>query len=348
MGKKPKPRVTLYQVAARAGVGSATVDRVLNERGNVSDALRKRVIKVARELGLRRILPSPHHKLIRINVILPRPDLPLIRRMGFEFRKLSQRIGHDLSIHRTVLDNEEASTIAASLKTGHHDAAIVYAQDRPLIKDTIAALAEEGRPVITMISDLPGSLRLAYVGIDHYKAGRTAGYFLGRMSPPGKVVVLCHHLRFQAHSDRIAGLKDQLVAQAPRLNLTEIVEGGDDPARSETRLKAAFRRHPETVAVYNVGAGNRGVAAAIRADVLPARPIFIGHELTAFTHSCLKEQLMTLTIDQNPERQAQMALEVLMHHFGFEGVTSVAPPYASTVPFIIYGPQNLPEIPPAH
>ncbi|MGV8988717.1 MAG: hypothetical protein ACOH2H_20850 [Cypionkella sp.] len=35
-----------------------------------------------------------------------------------------------------------------------------------------------------MISDLPGSARLAYAGTDHCKAGRSAGYFLGLMVPP--------------------------------------------------------------------------------------------------------------------------------------------------------------------
>ena len=97
------------------------------------------------------------------------------------------------------------------------------------------------------------------------------------------------------------------------------------------------------MAVYNVGAGNRGVVAAIKADLLPQRPIFIGHELTAFTHASLKEGLMTLTIDQSPELQAQFALEVLLNHFGFEGVTALAPPYTSSVPIVLYGPQNLPD-----
>ncbi|MGV8988718.1 MAG: substrate-binding domain-containing protein [Cypionkella sp.] len=142
------------------------------------------------------------------------------------------------------------------------------------------------------------------------------------------------------------GLSDQLAEAAPHLTLAEVVEGGDDAFRSEARMKEAFRRHPDTVDIYNVGAGNRGVVAAIKADLLLRLPIFIGHELTAFTHACLKEGLMTLTIDQSPELQAQFALEVLMNHFGFGGVTALAPPCASTVPILLYGPQNLPDVAP--
>ncbi len=72
---KPK-RITLHDVASRAGVGSATVDRVINERGQVSEEVSRKVLAAARELGLRRVLPQSHHGLIRINVILARPELP--------------------------------------------------------------------------------------------------------------------------------------------------------------------------------------------------------------------------------------------------------------------------------
>lgn len=342
MGRKFSTRVTLSDVAALAGVGSATVDRVINERGNVSDDVRKRVLDAARTLRLKRILPSSHHSIVRLNVILARPELPLIQRMGFEFRRLAQRMNHSLAIHRTVLEDEEPATIVAALDLSGYDAAIVYAQDHPLIRAAIADLARQGRPVVTMISDLPGSARLAYAGTDHYKAGRSAGYFLDLMAQPGTVIVLCNHLGFQSHAERLHGLKDQLAASG-RLTVAEVVEGGDDAIRSEVRLKDAFRRHPETVAIYNVGAGNRGVVGAIKADILQHRPLFVGHELTPFTHASLREGAMTLTIDQSPELQAQFALEVLLNHFGFEGVTDLAPPYTSTVPIVLYGPQNLPD-----
>lgn len=351
MTKKTNARVTLSDVATRAGVGSATVDRVLNERGDVSDAVRKRVIDAARELGLKRLLPSSHHRILRVNVILARPDRPLIARMGIEMRRLAQRLDSTISIHRTILKYESPEAIAEALMRGNFDAVIVDAPDHPLIHRTINDMAAQNRPVVTIISDVPGSARLAYAGTDHYKAGRSAGYFLGRMTPPpaspGKVLILCHHIGFQAHAERIRGLTDHMMTEVPHLVVAEIVRGGDDPDISEIKLKEAFRRHPETVCVYNAGAGNRGVIAAIRADILPRRPNFIGHELTAFTYQCLREGSMTLTIDQNPELQAQYALEVLMNHFGFDGATHAVPPYVSNVPIVLYGPQNLPDTPPA-
>ena len=44
-------RPTLKDVAVAAGVGTATVDRVLNKRGNVREATARRILKAARLVG---------------------------------------------------------------------------------------------------------------------------------------------------------------------------------------------------------------------------------------------------------------------------------------------------------
>jgi LacI family transcriptional regulator len=85
-------RHRLHDVARLAGVGKATVDRVLNERGNVSDKTAEKVLKVARRLSLARVQPTSHHRLLRIEVLLTRPELPLIDRMKFEFQRLADQI----------------------------------------------------------------------------------------------------------------------------------------------------------------------------------------------------------------------------------------------------------------
>ena len=96
-------RNRLKDIAELAGVGIATVDRVLNERGNVSARTAERVLNAARQLDLRRILPASHRRLLRFNVLLPRPELPLITRMNHEFSRQAERIDRSVQIARTVL-----------------------------------------------------------------------------------------------------------------------------------------------------------------------------------------------------------------------------------------------------
>lgn len=343
--KKPVRRVTLSDVARLAGVGAASVDRVINERGNVSAEVSKRVLQAARDLGLRRPLPESHRRLIRIDIILARPELPLIARMGFEFRRLASSLDRSIVLHRTVLEDERPQTLAKALAATNCDAVVSYMQDHPRVRAAVEELSVRGVPVVTVISDVPGSARIGYAGTDHYRAGRSAAYFITRMSrEPGPVVILCNHLGFQSHADRVRGFSQFLEEKALGWPIAGIVEGGDDRDRSELLLREAFREHPDTVAVYNVGAANIGVARAIRADILDARPVFVGHELTSNTAALLREGVMSIAIDQSPELQVRLAVNVILRHFDVSDADQTAFPHESEIPIVLYGPENIPAI----
>ncbi|MGH6806310.1 MAG: LacI family DNA-binding transcriptional regulator, partial [Ensifer adhaerens] len=67
-------KATLKHVAAEAGFGTATVERVLNGRGGVRPETVEKVLLAVRKLGYGRTLPEPHRGVIRIEVILVRPE----------------------------------------------------------------------------------------------------------------------------------------------------------------------------------------------------------------------------------------------------------------------------------
>ena len=337
-------RARLQDIADLCGVGIATVDRVLNERGNVSEKTAQKVLNAARRLNLKRILPSSHHRLLRIEVLLARPELPLIDRMNREFARLSERIDRSVVIQRKVLGSEAPSVLAAQIRATNCDAVIVYAQEHAAIHEAITFNLDRGVPTVTMISDLRSSDRIAYAGTDHYSAGKTAGFFMARMTTePGPVLVLCNHLGFQSHEQRVRGFSDALAMHGPHLRIAEILQGGDDSDKSEHLLRAAFQSHPETLGLYNVGAANDAVGSALRRSNFNNRPIFIGHELTHETRPMLQDGTMTLVIDQSPESQARFAVDVLLHHFDYTDHTWLTKPYESHIPFTLYSLENLPE-----
>lgn len=340
---RTKP-IRLSDVAKKAGVSSATVDRVLNERGNVSEAIGKCVLQAARELGLKRTLPLSHRRHIRIDVILARPELRLIARMNFEFQRLASSLDPAIVIHRTVLKDERPETLAGALKRTSCDAVVSYLPDHSLVHAAIEELRTKGIPVFTVISDVPGSSRIGYGGTDHYKAGRSAAYFIQQMAHcSGPLVVLCNHMGFQSHADRIRGLTDFLRERGPEMPIVGILEGQDDESNSEFLLRDVFSRHRDIVGIYNVGAANRAVARAIRANILDQPPVFIGHELTRETAEYLRQGVMSLAIDQSPELQVHLAIELVLRHFAFVDFQRPPMPPIRDVPSVLYGPENIPD-----
>lgn len=194
--------------------------------------------------------------------------------MSQAFADLAGMLDHSIIIQRSLLANDRAAHLAERLRESTANAVVVYAQDDPAIQEAIAERRRAGVPVVTLISDLPHSARLAYAGIDHHAAGRTAGYYTARMARPGGVVVLCNHHSYRSHLERVAGFTEALGRHGPGLVVADILEGGDQPTLLERLLSSVFRRHPDMVAVYNAGAAHEAVEAVLRHAGRPV--VFIG------------------------------------------------------------------------
>lgn len=78
-------------IAALAGVGTATVERVLNGRGGVRPDLVEKVVVAARTLNYPRTLPDTHRGLLRIDVLMVRPETTFYRRLSKAFEKDRRR-----------------------------------------------------------------------------------------------------------------------------------------------------------------------------------------------------------------------------------------------------------------
>jgi len=335
-----RARARLADVASLAGVGIATVDRVLNERGNVSPATARKVIEAARQLALPRTLPMPYRRGLRVEVMMARRETPFAERLSAAFQRVAATLDRSVIVQRSFVDESRPREVAERMLGTHADALILYGQEDVGIVDAVTRLTSNGVPVVTMVSDLPTSPRLAYVGIDHYGAGRSAAFFMARMMrAPGPVIVLTHSFAYRAHAQRVSGFRDGLADYDPAIPVAAVVEGRDQQMQSEQMVLDLLRRHEGTIAgLYNTGGANRAVERAITEAGLAGRIVFIGHELTVHTARMLSSGLMTLAIDQNPEQQARRAIDVLLRRFGY--TTALAEP--SDVPYTIFSPENVP------
>jgi LacI family transcriptional regulator len=330
-------KVGLHDVAALAGVGIATVGRVLNERGNVSPDTARKVIEAARELGLRRILPLPYRRMLRLEALIAYPHPSLVTRLNQGFTSLAAMLDRSVIVERTTLRNAEPARIAAHIRAARTDGLMLYAEEHPDVRDAIVAATAAGLPVVCMVTDIPDSGRLAYVGIDNERAGRTAGFFAARMMRrPGPVLVVTGNLALRAHAERLAGFRAGLLAEAPETMIAAVLDGHDEDDRVARLLGGALRERPDAAAIYNSGGCLSVVAKAIGRLARPAGTIFIGHELTDESRSLMGEGIMTLTIDQAFELQARRAVEVLLHRLGH----AVMLPASAGIPFTLHTRAN--------
>ena len=167
----------MADVAKAAGVSEATVDRVLNGRGGVARDKEARVLEWARKLKLDRALGTVPARWLRIAILMQQPAVPyyLNLKRGFELAQKSFEAQRAICAV-TYFDNLEPACVVETIgrATQKADALVVVAYEHPDISAAVRKLSPP-IPVITLASDLPGTGRIAYVGIDNRGAGRVAG-----------------------------------------------------------------------------------------------------------------------------------------------------------------------------
>jgi LacI family transcriptional regulator len=176
------PKPTFSDIAKHAGVGTATVERVLNGRGGVRPATAEKVIAAARALGYPRRLPEVHRGLLRIEVILVRPETTFFRRLARAFERISATLDPSVRVHRTFVEEGDPKAIAARIvSTEMRRAGLILAvPDHPEIREAVATAAASGLPVVDVVTRA-AEAGSDFVSIDNYAAGRTAALFLSRM-----------------------------------------------------------------------------------------------------------------------------------------------------------------------
>ncbi len=312
-------KTTLIHIAEAAGVSIATVDRVVNRRGGVSPGAEAKVLEWARRLGLDRGSFRAHVRTLRVAVMMQPPANPFFQGLGKGFSDNSA-FAADLGLACFVhhIDVADVPATASKLKriAESHDALIVVCPNEPRLAESLRSISAR-IPVVTMITDVSDSGRIAYVGPDNRQLGRVAGELMGRfLGPPGgQVVVVLGMHRMAGHEERETGFRSVLRERFPQCSITAALESAEDQKRAGNVVYGAFRNNPEIRGIYNVSAGNLAIANAIRALGHEGRTVIITHEITPDRRRLLRDGVLDAIIDQNPRMEALRAIEVLGRYF---------------------------------
>jgi len=313
-------RATVHDVAKAAGVSLATIDRVLNRRGGVRATTVAKVEQAISRLGYRRdsaaaMLAKQHE--YRLAFVIPTGVNTFLGMLAAEIRRLADLVRGDrvfVSIVE-VPPFDDAALVAAlqQLQTQSLTGAAVVATDNATVRLAIDQLAAQGVCVATLVSDVPASRRARYIGIDNSAAGRTAASLMGRFlrGEKGSVAIVAGSLLLRDHAERRFGFEQVLRTEYPDLTPLPVVEGLDNAAIAEEALGATLDAHPDVVGVYSLGAGNRGVLAALRKRGLASRICVVAHELTAHSRAALTDGSFAAILSQDPGHEARSAVRIL-------------------------------------
>ncbi|WP_395700319.1 LacI family DNA-binding transcriptional regulator [Aquabacterium sp.] len=313
--------VTITKIAETAGVSTATVDRVLNNRPGVNPATVRKVREAMAALGgAAPIRGRPRSTSnYRFAFVLP------AARLGFfdlVDRVIAQAAGDFRHQHITEVTHRlpavDPQAFAVELgKLSDLDGIALLAPDVPPVKLAINELVRAGVHVVTLFSDVPGSLRETAIGADSRAAGRTAGLLLGR-SLPREQQSLCALLspatRYAAEIDRRIGFQQVLEERFPlaqALRLFELPESEDEAYEYARGVLAPAATGGRLSGIYNVGPCSFGVARALAEHGYGHELVFIAHDLLEVHRSMLLSGALSYLLHQDVQYAVTAATRVL-------------------------------------
>lgn len=303
------------EISRQAGLSTATVDRVLNNRPGVRRQTANRVLAAIRELEEQEAQLSMSGRKLIVDLLVEAPqafvnelqdavlrELPIIQTAIF-------RVRSDLRAHFPVEAIVDALERAARLKS---DGVIVMAPDVAPIRSAIDTLAEAGVPVVTLATDMPATRRSAYVGLDNWRAGETAAWLVRNWAKPNDaedVLITMRNEAFRGETDREAGFRAAIAELWPEARVTLMVEGEKDPTFSG-QVADAVRNLP-VGALYSIGGRNRAIVNAIERSGL-SRPLMIGHDLDQENKALLAENRLDAVLYHDLAEDFRHACQTFM------------------------------------
>jgi LacI family transcriptional regulator len=315
-------KVTIDEVARKAGVSRATVDRVINQRGRVRGETVERVLGAMRSTRYLNEVSSQQGQgnSYRFDFVLP-----IARTRYFEYFSKEIQTSENIfalmqaDVHVHTVPGFDPQALADKLiEVGEESDGIAFvALDHPLVRAAVKTLRARDLGVISLISDVSYSERLAYVGIDNRAAGRTAGLLTGRfLGRPehGEVAVFLGSHRYRGHEEREAGFKSMIRERFGQLTIVERPEVLDDDERSYLIASELLSAHPHLLGIYNIGGGTSGISRALQEKQGGKHVVFIAHELNASTRKLMLEGWVDAIINQDIRQEVYAVVEMLLNH----------------------------------
>lgn len=311
-------RFPLKEIARQAGLGTATVDRVLHNRAHVSPQTRARVEAAITELSSQEAQLAARGRRMFFDFLIEAPTR-FSREVQHAALSVAGSIGVAVCRPRFLMqeimhEEEVVRTLQRIAKRGSHGVCL-KARDLPRIRRAVEQLGSTNIPVVTLVTDVSTEPRRPYVGLDNDRAGRTAAYLvttsLGQMR--GTILTTRSDESFLGEEEREIAFCKAVNDRAPDLRIVRVAGGSGKQAGTAQLIEDAIGELRDLRAVYSMGGGNRAILEVLDRHGLEPT-IFVAHDLDRDNRALIDARRLNFVLHHDLAVDMRNVFLSFLHH----------------------------------
>ena len=320
--------ITIKEIARLAGVSRGTVDRALNNRGQVAPEVKEKILKIARDFNYKKNVLASRLAInsnIKVSVILPsgKEDIfwegPLkgIEKMQTSLADFGMTMDFQFF---NLFDKESYSRAFQKAIYGRPDAILIA----PIfLKETLAnaQLAKQnGIPIVCVNSEIESNDFLSFIGQDSFQSGVIAGKLFDlRSSTRNEIIVITqgHDAKNASHIiKKIDGLKQYNRENDCGFEIISIqIKDFQQPEMLQSNVDEILEAYKNLRGIFFTNSrAYHFIQNTNISDRINKETTVVGYDLIRENVELLREGKIDFLLNQKPEMQGYFGILTLSNH----------------------------------
>ncbi|GIP16400.1 HTH-type transcriptional regulator DegA [Paenibacillus montaniterrae] len=242
-------KITIYDVAEKAGVSIATVSKVINNTGRISEKTRKKVMQIMDELEYQpSVVASALSGKSTFTLGLTLPDLanPYFAELARAIEDQGRKHGFNVFICSTDNDADKEEEYYQLFMKKRVDGIIMVSRDKQNV--VVKKILSEKVPLVMIAREI-FSAPVTSVMVDDYYGGMQAGQHLLQQGHQN-IAVIVENLTELGSKERLRGCVDAMKEAQLELDPQLVIEGGYTLESGKAAMKQLLQQKQRPTAVF--------------------------------------------------------------------------------------------------
>ena len=322
----PKENITIKDIAARAGVSTGTVDRVLHNRPNVSQKALEKVNKALEELDYQPNMYASalaYNKTYTFYIVLPKHEQDAYWDEIEEGAQACCNFRRDFGITLKFVYYERFNATAFTKMVREFfsakiDGVVIVPTTLEQTARFTEKLTERSIPYVLLDSYMPDLKPLSFFGQDSFASGYFAAKMLMLIAAKEKEIALVKQTRdgkvgSKQQANRETGFRHYMVDHFPEIKITEV----DLPLDEERKeydgiLEDFFSTHPKVHHCITFNSKAHIVGEFLQRTNRRNVQI-MGYDMVPKNEACVRQGSISFLIAQHAYQQGYASVDALFH-----------------------------------